>query len=293
MKGNIGADRFDAIWAEAVGEQQPDWLQDAGSGGGSSGGGEVMAAIQAFIGADDWSATRAVVESRQEVLFRPEVEAIFEQNIADSDDARWQQTLQTHLDLLRACKSEGIGAAFGRLPQSQPQEEEDVALPFDEEVLHRVVAALRGGPEDKMACAQYLSSLDTSEDGMADFVAAVQRALFGGDLAESGRGLSGVYAAAWAFIVQEVEGGGLVQALNQIVGNTLAVLGPASDQIDEWRSALEQVRTQASAQGDSEMVALIDAVLALLAAGGNPGGIDLALSGPHAEAWAALLDALD
>jgi tetratricopeptide (TPR) repeat protein len=84
------------------------------------GGDEVMAAIQAYVGAEDWEVTCQVVEERQADLYRPEVEGIIWDNIIaarKSGDEEWAALLETHLRLLWACKAEGIGAAFARLTQ--------------------------------------------------------------------------------------------------------------------------------------------------------------------------------
>ena len=39
-----------------------------------------MQAVQDFVNAENWDATRHIVETRRAVLFQPEVEILFEQN---------------------------------------------------------------------------------------------------------------------------------------------------------------------------------------------------------------------
>src|SRR5438270_4870696 len=70
--------------------------------------GEVMQAIRDFVNAEDWNATRQVVEAQQSVLFQPEVETLFEQNIASARSAGDQRAvglLEQHLALLPGCKT--------------------------------------------------------------------------------------------------------------------------------------------------------------------------------------------
>src|SRR5205085_3097473 len=45
---------------------------------------ELMQAVRDFVKADDWDASRQVVEAQQALLFQPEVEALFEQNIVQA-----------------------------------------------------------------------------------------------------------------------------------------------------------------------------------------------------------------
>ncbi|MSP14406.1 MAG: hypothetical protein EXR62_15820 [Chloroflexi bacterium] len=89
----------------------------------------VIAAIQAFVSAPDWAASRQVVEARQDLLFRPQVVAIFEENIdraKAAGDQQWADTLALHLEILRACRAEGIGPAFERLAQMEAEGDDDV-----------------------------------------------------------------------------------------------------------------------------------------------------------------------
>ena len=69
-------------------------------------------------------------------------------------------------------------------------------------------------------------------------------------------------------------------------GGFMAVLGPASDQRAEWRETLDSLRGQAQAAGDAPMQALLEAILALLDADGNPAGLGEGLEGVHAQTCA-------
>lgn len=83
-----------------------------------------------------------------------------------------------------------------------------------------------------------------------------------------------------------------VAVLNAIAHNTLAVLGPVPERRGEWRDALAALRNQATAAGDRPMVAFVDAVLALLDAGGNPAGLGEGLVGVYAIVWQAMIGRL-
>jgi hypothetical protein len=148
---------------------------------------------------------RQVVEAQQALLFQPEVEAIFEQNIAHVRSQGNEQAvrmLELYLNVLRACKQQGIAATFAQI-ENPPD------LPFDLEIITRSIAALRGGPQEKMTHAQYLTTLTRqSEDAQfRALVNTIQHALFGGSLDNLGNDLDGVYAQAWAAIVAGIQQG--------------------------------------------------------------------------------------
>ena len=128
---------------------------------------EVVQAVRDFVNAEDWDTTRQIVEAQQAVLFQPEVESLFEQNIAralTNGNQRTVQMLESHLALLRECKTIGIGGAFERLAS----EGED-SLPFVAELIPRSIAALLGGPQEQMEHAQYLNTLasQTSDEDLS------------------------------------------------------------------------------------------------------------------------------
>jgi pentatricopeptide repeat protein len=246
-----------------------------------------MQAIQEFVNTDDWDAARRVVDAQQAVLLSPQAEAIFEQNIAQAragGDARWADTLATHLGLLRDCQSLGIPAAFEKITQPQ-------VLPFDAALIAQTVAALRGGPRDRQEHARRVSAAlaQAGDEDLQAFLGAIQTALFGGDVQEVGQPLRGVYAQAWQAIVVGVKGD---QALEVIAANTLAVLGPAADRRGEWRDNLVDLRNQAVAAGDRGFAGLLEAATGLLDAGGNPAGLGAGLAGVYADAWRAIVDGL-
>jgi hypothetical protein len=103
-----------------------DSIQSAFVAGGAKGDStlttskEVRQAVHDFVNAEDWDATRQVVEAQQTLLFRPEVEALFEWNIAQTTGEQWKvDILEQHLALLRNCKKIGIAEAFEKLAAAQ------------------------------------------------------------------------------------------------------------------------------------------------------------------------------
>lgn len=87
-----------------------------------------------------------------------------------------------------------------------------------------------------------------------------------------------------------VEAGGVdARLFEAIASNTLAVLGPAASRRGEWRTNLVELRNGATAQGQRNLAALLDAVIALLDAGGNPAGLGNDLQGIYARTWQAIV----
>jgi hypothetical protein len=146
-----------------------------------------------------------------------------------------------------------------------------------------------------MAHAQYLieQANKTSDEGLKALLQVIQLALFSPDLSQLGRDLEGIYRQAWEMIAAGVEAGGVdPRTFERIVRNTLAVLGPASHQRSEWRTNLVDLRNQATATGDRDMVALLEAVIGLLDAGGKPAGLGEGLQGIYEHTWQAIVAAV-
>ena len=90
-----------------------------------------------------------------------------------------------------------------------------------------------------------------------------------------------------------METGGVDPRLfEMIVQHTLVVLGPAADQVGEWRDELIEIKSQAVEGDAQELVALLDAVIGLLDAGGNPAGLGMSLKGVYARMWQAIVEQL-
>src|SRR5205807_4542432 len=136
-------------------------------------------------------------------------------------------------------KTVGIAQIFEPLAAAQEEEDtEEDKLPFEAELISRSIAALMGGPQEKMAHAQYLmaQAAQTEDEELKALLNVIQLALFSKDFSQLGRDLHGAYRQAWEGIAATVEAGGVDPRLfKALAGNTLAVLGPASNQRGEWR----------------------------------------------------------
>ena len=92
-----------------------------------------------------------------------------------------------------------------------------------------------------------------------------------------------MYREAWEAIIRGVEAGLDPRLFEMIVQNTLAVLGSAVDQVGEWREELTQMKSEAVEGDAQELVALLDAVIGLLDAEGNPAGLGTNLKSMYAQ----------
>jgi len=169
---------------------------------------EVVQAIRDFVNAESWDAKRQVVEAQQSLLFRPEIDAIFKQNVEQAKADGEEQAvniLELYLAVLRECKTRGIAETFEQIAAAQ-----QAALPFDAELVPRSIAAILGGAQEKMVHVQYLTTLAarTTDEELKALINAIQLVLFGRDLAQLGQDLNGVYREAWEDIVARVEQGG-------------------------------------------------------------------------------------
>jgi len=146
---------------------------------------EVMQAVQDFVNAGNWDATRQVVEALQALLFQPEVETILEQNIEQARATGQEE----------AATFEQLAVAAGE------------PLPFDAQLAPRSIEALLGGPQEKMEHAQYLAALSaqTTNEELKALINTIQLALFGSDPSQLGQNLQGAYRQAWEDIVAGVE----------------------------------------------------------------------------------------
>jgi len=73
----------------------------------------VLALLQAFIQAPSWTESQRVVESAPELL-TDEADALLARLLEENrDDPQAVRILTEHRDLLRRCRAEGVGPAFG------------------------------------------------------------------------------------------------------------------------------------------------------------------------------------
>ncbi len=114
IKSACGSD-FDALWQEAIGQPQPEWLQ-ADAGDLSP---EQVARLQgladrltAWVKTPNWGASRAYLEEHQAELLTDDAETALQLLIQSSQN---HPVLVQHLDLLRKARREGIAAAYAQL----------------------------------------------------------------------------------------------------------------------------------------------------------------------------------
>jgi len=288
----LGSAQFDILWKQVINEPQPDWLLTVQTGSITiSISAQTIQAVYAFVNAESWEATRQVIETQQALLFQPEVEILFEENIIQAKTTGNQlsvQLLEQHLAILRECKKNGITSTFEKL--TTPHQDDP---PFDAELIPRSITALLSSPQEKMAHVQYLAELNAraTDEGLKSFLQTIQLALFGGDLSQLGQDLSGVYRQAWVTILAFVETGGVdPRLLEQLIHNTLTVLGPAAERRNEWRDQLIHIMAQAREGNAHELVALLDAIIRLLDAAGNPTGLGTGLISIYARTWQTIIE---
>jgi tetratricopeptide (TPR) repeat protein len=170
------------------------------------------------------------------------------------------------------------------------------ALPFDIKLVTNSIAALLGTSEKKIAYAGYLTELaqETTDQQLMTLIQVIQLALFRcDDLSQSGQELTGSYRRAWDTIAITVESGGIgPEIFVQLTNNTLAVLGSARSQSNEWKKAILGTLKQAKAHGDFKMASLLTALVELLDADGKPASLGNGLQGIYARTWQTIVEHL-
>ncbi len=95
-------------------------------------------------------------------------------------------------------------------------------------------------------------------------------------------------------IVVGIEAGDVdPRLLSMIAQYTVAVLGPAAEQRGAWRDTLVRIKSEATEKGNTQLVALVDAVVGLLDAGGETDGLGGGLTGIYAQVWQAIEEHLN
>jgi hypothetical protein len=153
---------------------------------------------------DEWreEMERALEDARQrgaerqiEVEFFSAILALLDKQVADlPDDHPYAGALE---QIKRGIASDGPVRDRDNVP------EEIRALPS---LAEESIAALRGGPQERMALVQQLVPLQgqVTDAGLKALLQAIQLALMGGDLAQLGSDLDGVYQQVWEVIVAGV-----------------------------------------------------------------------------------------
>jgi len=114
IKSECGAD-FEGYWQAAVGQPQPAWLQQV----------DQMARLQqlaemliAWVQTPDWSASRAYLEQHQDELLTDAAEQALQLLIQANPNVR---QLPQHLEILQACRAQGIAAAYAPRESNQAE----------------------------------------------------------------------------------------------------------------------------------------------------------------------------
>lgn len=168
----------------------------------------VRHAIQQLVAAPDEGSIRTVLERYQAALFVPGAETWFLNRIALTSIVGEEQEvmlLAGLLELLRRCKIEGSAAACASLHAPGQRQESERSACAD--LIAPSIAALRGSPQEKMACAHTLSARAdrTTDAGYRALLQGIQLALFGGDLATLAQDLPEPYSQVWEAIVAGLE----------------------------------------------------------------------------------------
>ena len=255
---------------------------------------QIMDAIQGFVDAEDWEATRQAVEAHAELLLRPQVEEIFEQNIARAREAgntRWCGLLAAAPGTAAGLPPRRHRGSLRRIADRGPirsalRPRLDLA---DGGGAARLAAGKAGPPPARhVAAGRGPGARPASVPGSHPERAAGRRPgragpRAGGDLCP---GLAGHRRGR----VRRDDGDGHVgRHRQQHAGRAGA--GVRAPQRVARRPGTELLN-QATAQGDQPMVAFLRAVLALLDAGGKPDGLGQDLAGVYAGVWQAIVDAL-
>jgi len=172
---------------------------------------EVAQAVQAFLNAEDWAATRQVVDAQQAMLFSPEAAELLQALAAQAQsegNQRAAEMFQLHLAVLRECQANGVGPAFEKLAQAQraQQNPADPAAGLPPDFVGKCAAALTGPPPLRATTFDWLRELAAALPAWGPLIRAVQNALpaWGTSLNELGGDLTGEQAAIWKEIVEKV-----------------------------------------------------------------------------------------
>ncbi len=259
----------------------------------------VIAALKGFVNAEDWDASRKVLE-RNPLLLSSQAETTL-QGYIQAALAEGQEDLayhlSIHLDVLQSAKEVGYDEAFRRID-----------TPPDEDIARQIAEMLN--QPDMAARQTYLTAHPDLISPEADntFEALVQAALAIGEnnRATQITALRDIVRAARATSVEEAfsravpvpsdaadeEPVDSMVVVSVVAHNTIAVMTQRPDQRDDWLTNLQALRDEARGLGDVQMVALLDGIERLLN-GDNPKFIDVAaLTAEYRAAWDQIVAAL-
>jgi predicted RecB family endonuclease len=113
----------------------------------------------------------------------------------------------------------------------------------------------------------------------------------GAEAFEAALGQAGGAAPPGPGVAAAGPGPGPEQALQVIVGKTVAVLTQVPEKKGEWWEALGQLQQQAGAQGASDLAAFI-ALLRQLVEGADPAALAPRVPAPFRQAWEEIVGAI-
>ena len=241
---------------------------------------DTLQALLAYLRSASWTDKQRLLQARQALLCRPQVEGLLTRlmhEAAAAGDAHVYETLALHRAVLRdAC--------------ARP------ALPLSGAVLGRLAAAVVAPRDERPVYLPYVATLAVRapDPDLRTFLMLLQRAILNDDLTLLEEQLQEPYHELWQQLRHAVERATVSPALlDDLVDNTAASLDPATapreEGRDEWCARLRRLRRRARRWGNRQLFALVEAALSLLEAGGDPAGLAPAVDGLYAQAWQSLL----
>jgi tetratricopeptide (TPR) repeat protein len=225
LQKHLGEKRFSELYRQVAGREEEivqKALQDGlPPGGGQAQSSSTMPAERVAIIVNNTVAVMTIMPERRDE-WRKAMEEVLENARQRGSD--WQIEAEFFLAILAL-----LNGQVADLPGDHPyaaaleQIKQDVAsggpagdmdnVPEEIRALlslaEESIAALRGSPQERMALVQQLVPLQGQapgdmEDGMKALLQAIQMALVGGDLAQLGGDLDGLYKQVWEIIVAGV-----------------------------------------------------------------------------------------
>lgn len=258
----------------------------------------LLTALSAFVGAEDWAASRRVLEANP-MLLSTQAESLMEQSIQSylsQDDQDTAYHLSMHLAVLRSAREVGYAEAFRRI-DSMPSEE-----------LASIIAGF-ANCIDNGARKLYLEMhpellTDECDDTFEILVQAAQamgdnpRAALLSQLRDltrvarvAGMDEAFIRAAPLPSDSDESEEVDAMVVVSVVAHNTLAVMKAQPEKRDAWLENISLLHAEAARLGDAQMLALLDAVEAVLR-GRNPATVNPDLQLEYKAAWDQIVSGL-